>query len=1205
VKSIRAYGLTCVFFLVAAAAHATTIVLPTDDQLVGKAPVIVDGTVVSTNAVERDGAIVTETKIAVARRLKGAAADVITITEAGGIVADRITKIFGTPEFVAGERVLVFLEADARGGYRTIDLFAGKFSAAETMDGQRLWLREDAVQEVTLLDATLQPVTASNVQREARGFETFVEDRSAGRAAVQNYGIENPILRETPSKRRVIKSEFELISEPTLYRWFRFDNNQEAQWYSSGAQPGYSDNGVSEVRTAMAAWTSYSSAKIRYSYAGSRSGAMGGLAASNGINEVLLGDPLNEISGTWDPSQGGVVGRGGFNGVASQQNWTAPFDADATHTAGAKRVWNITEGNLVIQDGVSPAKGMSSNRLAEIISHEFGHTLGFGHSADATALMYANVTGRGPALKDDDQLGARWLYPNGTGTTPTPTPTPTPAAPSGLDANVSGSNIDLTWNDNANNENGFAVFVNGGEVARVNANTISTRISGLAAGTYSIYVVAYNGAGNSSPSNTATATIAAAGPVAKFSFTPQGGTAGITTFTFYDESTGTVSSRLFEFGDGTTSSAKVAPHVYAAAGVYTVKLTVSGNGKTSTATQTINVSGPLAASFTYSPSFPTVSDTVAFNDQSTGAPTAWLWSFGDGTTSSAQNPSKRYNAAGNYTVSLTVYRDSQSVTGTRIVSVVANGGSPVTPAVSAQFDVSTNNPSPGANVTFTDRSTGSPTSWAWSFGDGATSSAQNPSHAYAAPGTYTVSLTVSNANGQSLMAKQLIVANANAYRTLVSVAAQTPGVNGTSWRTELNVFNAGTNASTVSLLFLPSSGGSVISRSLFLAPRQSFTYANALLDLFGIATGAGALAIEATSAGTNADLRVTSRTFTTGFTGTYGQAVPDVHPEKLERTLYVTGISANASFRTNVGLVNRGASEVSTQLTLYNETGSVLASKSIVLGANSFQQSPLAGLFPEVAGGVYDVLTMRLAAASQDAVSAYASVVDNRTQDPIYIQAVPAGANGSLTIPVVGRAPGANGTFWRSDVTLFNSASSSMAIALRYNGSSKSITLGGNDTVVLADIVSQFGISAGSGTLQISWNAANGPVVTSRTYTAVDGGTFGQSIDPVNAFASRMFVPGLRNDHGYRSNVGFVNGGTEQESIAVTLLSPAGTELARTNITVDPGQLVQRSITALFPDVSVPAGFTLAAEGDANARVFAYGSMVDNASGDPVFFAGR
>ncbi|HEX2061229.1 MAG TPA: PKD domain-containing protein [Thermoanaerobaculia bacterium] len=1201
-KSIRAYGLGCVFFLLTVAAHATTIVLPTDEQLIAKAPVIVDGTVLSSSAVERDGRIWTETRLSVARRLKGEAADIITIHELGGIAGERITKIFGTPEFEEGERVLLFLEPNPRGGYRTVDLFIGKFEEAETMDGQRLWLRED-VHDVLLLDAQLRPIESGNVQRDATGFESFVHDRVAGRTGARNYGVANPILKT--ERRAAIKTEFELISEPTLYRWFRFDNGQDAQWYSSGTQAGYSDGGIAEVRTAVSAWTNYTGAKIRYTYAGTRSGSMGGLDGPNGVNEVLLGDPLNEISGSWDPSTGGVVGRGGFNGVSSQQNWTAPFTADANHTAGVKRVWNITEGNLVIQDNVSPGKGISSSRLAEIISHEFGHTLGFGHSADSTALMYATVTGRGPALKEDDQLAARWLYPNGTGTTPTPTPT-TPAAPSNLQADASGSNIDLLWNDNANNESGFAIFVNGSEVTRVGPNTLSARLSGLGAGTYNIYVLAYNGSGNSAGSNTVSVTISLAGPTAKFSFTPQSGTSGVTTFTFYDESTGTVSSRTFSFGDGQSSTAKVATHVYKSPGTYTVTLTVNGNGKTSTATQKVTVSAPLAASFVYSPSAPTVNDTIIFSDQSAGAPVEWLWKFGDNTTSTAQNPAKKYDAPGNYTVTLTISRDGVSATGARVVTVTSgSGGPPVTPAVTAAFDASTSSPNVGASVSFTDRSSGAPTRWSWSFGDGNTSSAQNPTHTYAAPGQYTVTLTASNATSSSTATKQLTASNASAYRTLVSVAAQTPGVNGTSWRTELSVFNAGAQGANVSLLFLPSNGGSVMSRTLFLAPRQSITYANALLDLFNMATGAGALAIEATSAGTGADLRVTSRTFTTGFGGTYGQAVPDVHPEDLERTLYVTGIAASAAFRTNIGLVNRGGSDVSTQLTLYNETGSVLASKSVVIPANSFQQSPLSAYFPAVDGGAYDVLTMRLSAASQDAVSAYASVVDNKTQDPIYIQAIPSATGGSLTIPVVGRAPGANGTFWRSDVTLFNPSSTAVALSLRYNGSAKTLLLGGGDTQVLADIVAQYGHSSGSGTLQVSWSSATGPVVTSRTYTTANGGTYGQSIDPVPAFATRMFVPGLRNDAEYRSNVGFVNGGSEQEVVAVTLLSPSGTELARKNVTLSAGQQVQYGVTALFDGVSIPSGFTLVAEGDANARVFAYGSMVDNASGDPVFFAGR
>jgi PKD repeat protein len=1040
------YGVTCVSMLVAVAAQATTIVLPSDEQLIAKTPVIVDGTVLSTAPVDRNGAIWTDTVVEVAQAMKGSVEGTITVREIGGILDDRITKLFGTPDFTAGERVLLFLEPSPRGGYRTMDLYVGKFSRGEMKDGRQLWMRDDLSHDVNLLDADLQPLQAKNVQRDAVAFETFVRERVAGRAGLKNYGVENPILAREERSTGGIHSEFTLISDPAIYRWFRFAGGQAAQWYSSGTQPGYTDGGVSELRSAMQVWTSYSSAAINYSYSGSRTGSMGGLDTPNSVNEVLFNDPLNEISGTWNRNTGGVVGTGGFNGVSSKQSWTSTFTADAAHPAGTFSSWNIIEGNLTIQDGVSSLAGISSKGLAEIVAHEFGHTLGFGHSTDPSALMYATVTGIGPSLRSDDQTAARWLYPTSGGTTPPPPPppAPVPAAPSDLRALVSGSGIDLSWADNASNETGHSVYLATGtgafsKVATAGANAETARLSGLSSGSYRLYVVAANAAGESAHSNTATATIASA-PVASFSMTPQSGTAGVTSFTFYDESTGGVTSRVWDFGDGEGSSALVAAHVYTAPGLYTVTLTVSGAGKSSSTSKTVSV--------------------------------------GSGST---------------------------------------------------------------------------------------------------AP-----------------------------FRTLVSVATYGGGVGGTAWRTELNLFNAGSQGATVSLIFLPSAGGNVMTRNLVLSPRQLVTYANALLDLFGIGSGAGALGIEATSAGTSADLRVSSRTFTTGQAGTYGQAVPDVQSAELGKTLYVTGIAANAAFRTNIGLVNRGGTAMSTTLTLFSRTGGTLSSKSVSIPANSFQQAPLASFFPEVSGASHDVLTMRIAAASSDAISGYASVIDSITQDPLYIQAHASETGGALTIPVVGRAPGANGTFWRSDITLYNPSTNSVTLTLRYAGATKSISLGANDTTVLSDVLSQFGLTSGSGALQVTWTSSTGPVVTSRTYTtAPAGGTYGQSIDPIAQLARRVFVPGLRNDGSYRSNIGFVNGGNDTEVFAVILLSPFGNELARTNVTLAAGQQMQTSVTALFPNASLAAGFTLQAEGDSNAKLFAYGSMVDNESGDPVFFAGR
>jgi len=305
-----------------------------------------------------------------------------------------------------------------------------------------------------------------------------------------------------------------------VYRWTAFERGSSVPWQSFGTQAGYTGGGVNEVQTAMSAWSGYSSALIRYTFAGPGSGSPGGESRTNGVNEVVFNDLLGEIAGSYNPSTGGVVGQGGFNGVSSASTWNSTFTADASHTQGSYRATAITEGFMTIQDNVAPSSGISSTLLAEIIAHEFGHTLGLGHSTDPTALMYPSVTGRGPSLRTDDQLAARWLYPNGSAPAPTPTPTPTaPSAPSNLTASATGSTINLQWRDNASDETGQYVYIaaSGGGFSRIGdagANATTAGITGVAAGTYSVRVTAFNSAGESAASNTATVTISASAPPA-------------------------------------------------------------------------------------------------------------------------------------------------------------------------------------------------------------------------------------------------------------------------------------------------------------------------------------------------------------------------------------------------------------------------------------------------------------------------------------------------------------------------------------------------------------------------------------------------------------------------------------------------------------------------------------------------------------------
>ena len=152
---------------------------------------------------------------------------------------------------------------------------------------------------------------------------------------------------------------------------------------------------------------------------------------------------------------------------------------------------------------------------------------------------------------------------------------------------------------------------------------------------------------------------------------------------------------------------------------------------------------PPVASFTFSPSDLTVDFTDASTDAD-GSIVSWSWDFGDSNSSTAQNPTHTYGAAGTYTVALTVTDDGgSSNTTSQSVTVTEPGAN--SPPVAA-FTFTTN----GLTADFTDTSTdsdGSVVSWSWDFGDGNTSTDQNPSHTYGAAGTFTASLTATDNEG--------------------------------------------------------------------------------------------------------------------------------------------------------------------------------------------------------------------------------------------------------------------------------------------------------------------------------------------------------------------------------------------------------------------------------------------------------------------------
>jgi PKD repeat protein len=215
------------------------------------------------------------------------------------------------------------------------------------------------------------------------------------------------------------------------------------------------------------------------------------------------------------------------------------------------------------------------------------------------------------------------------------------------------------------------------------------------------------------------------------------------TVVFTDTTQGAPTSRLWDFGDGTTGTAtNTFIHTFPAPGTYTVCLTATNGCGTDSACHTIIVVCPLpVASFTNTGS----NFNYSFTSTSTSTLT-WSWDFGDGATSTLQNPTHTYTSNGTYNVCLIATSNCGSDTTCESIVVSC-------PTPGSAWTVQTNN----LTATFADATPNMPTSWAWDFGDGTTSTMQNPSHTYATSGAYTVCLITANSCGPDTSCNQVAI----------------------------------------------------------------------------------------------------------------------------------------------------------------------------------------------------------------------------------------------------------------------------------------------------------------------------------------------------------------------------------------------------------------------------------------------------------------
>lgn len=221
-----------------------------------------------------------------------------------------------------------------------------------------------------------------------------------------------------------------------------------------------------------------------------------------------------------------------------------------------------------------------------------------------------------------------------------------------------------------------------------------------------------------------------------------------TPVSFTDLSTSNPNTWAWDFGDGTTDTIKNPVHVYNTAGTYTVRMFAANSGScndSTVKTAYITIADAPTASFSGDDlNSCAAPHTVNFTDASVDA-VSWFWDFGDGATSTQQNPTHTYtdDTTGLFSVSLTVTSSNGCANTVTLNDYIAI----VPPA--ADFAADTTSGCLPLEVQFTDSSVSGQNivSWFWGFGDGTTSTLQNPTHIFTDPDVFDISLVIINDEG--------------------------------------------------------------------------------------------------------------------------------------------------------------------------------------------------------------------------------------------------------------------------------------------------------------------------------------------------------------------------------------------------------------------------------------------------------------------------
>jgi len=478
---------------------------------------------------------------------------------------------------------------------------------------------------------------------------------------------------------------------------------------------------------------------------------------------------------------------------------------------------------------------------------------------------------------------------------------------------------------------------------------------------------------------------------------------------------------------------------------------------------------------------------------------------------------------------------------------------------------------------------------------------------------------------------------AGTFSTPASTALVIPSVGhlaglGSQWQSDVRIANTSALFKTVQLIFNGGSATSTAVKSTVISVAAGATVAldDVVRNWYGVgATGDssnGVLTVQPLDATGKPDVSVnkstvvSSRTFNTSAAGTLGQFIPAVPLANFiskapgaVSILALQQIAQSDTFRTNLGLVEAIGKPVNLLVSVFDGAGSKLLDLPAVLGAAQQLQlnAFLAGKGITLTNGHIEVSVT----SGDGKATAYASVVDDRSTDPLLVSGVPIGGIGATRYVVPGVASLNTGAAWKSDVRIFNGSITPSTAHLTFypigfpsSSAFTDVTIQPGQVLALDDIVHAVFLNTNAaGALHVTTAVATPLIVTARTYDDTPGGTLGQFVqavtpaDGVGTGDRSLQLLQMEDSPRYRTNLGIAEITGNPVTAEVTVVLPDSKVAPKVNIPLAAFESRQFAIISSLGLGNVYNARISVRVIDGQGKVTAYGSVIDQKTQDPTF----